>query len=150
MSAATPPTPRTPPAPEIAARAGAVPRSTSALPPWAQEMCDLFRSGAVAQFIIHGNIFDIVGASSGPTRRPLSLKEFLNEVIFASYDVVLHYDRSRGVHLTRGADDFAEWMEQTFGREDARKFGLMRESGIRLLANGCRPAPVSRFPVAGS
>ena len=30
------------------------------LPAWAGQMRDLFRSGSVAQFLIHGNIFDVV------------------------------------------------------------------------------------------
>ena len=37
-----------------------------ALPSWAQDMRNLFRSGSVAQFILHGNVFDFVpfGGSS--------------------------------------------------------------------------------------
>ena len=30
------------------------------LPAWAQDMRNLFRSGSVAQFILHGNVFDLV------------------------------------------------------------------------------------------
>ena len=30
-----------------------------ALPSWAQDMRNLFRSGSVAQFILHGNVFDL-------------------------------------------------------------------------------------------
>ena len=40
---------------------------TSGLPAWAEEMRDLFKSGSVAQFLIHGNLFDIVPAP-GPVR----------------------------------------------------------------------------------
>ena len=32
------------------------------IPGWAQELRSLFRSGAVGQFILHGNIFDLVPA----------------------------------------------------------------------------------------
>ena len=32
----------------------------SDLPGWANEMRDLFRSGSAAQFLIHGNVFDVV------------------------------------------------------------------------------------------
>ena len=69
------------------------------LPGWAQEMRDLFRSGSAAQFLLHGNVFDTVPSGG----RLLSLPAFLDEVMFASYDVVLRYDRSRGVRATRGA-----------------------------------------------
>ncbi len=53
----------------------------------------IFKSGSVAQFLIHGNIFDVVGVEDAGTRRLLSLKAFLKDVMFASYDVVLEYDR---------------------------------------------------------
>ena len=32
------------------------------LPRWAAEMRDLFRSGSAAQFLLHGNVFDVVPA----------------------------------------------------------------------------------------
>ena len=59
------------------------------LPPWANEMRDLFRAGAVAQFIIHGNIFDVVPAGG----KLYPLKRFMEEAMFEGYDVVLTYDR---------------------------------------------------------
>ena len=68
------------------------------LPAWAAEMRDLFRSGSAAA--VHP-------ARQRLRRRAvdgqlLSLPAFLDEVMFANYDVVLHYDRSRGVRATRG------------------------------------------------
>ena len=36
----------------------------SELPGWADEMRDLFRSGSAAQFLIHGNVFDVVPSGS--------------------------------------------------------------------------------------
>ena len=38
------------------------------LPAWAQEMRDLFKSGSVSQFILHGNIFDLVPSGDGRGR----------------------------------------------------------------------------------
>ena len=35
--------------------------------------------------------------------------------MFATYDVVLRYDRSRGVRATRGADDWGDWLQQALG-----------------------------------
>ena len=86
------------------------------LPRWAVEMRDLFRSGSAAQFLIHGNVFDIVPHGG----RMLSVPSFLDEVMFGSYDVVLRYDRSRGVRATRGAEDWGNWLDQTLGREERR------------------------------
>jgi hypothetical protein len=90
---------------------------TNLLPEWAEKMRDLFRSGSVAQFLIHGNVFDVVSAEDETGRRLLSLKAFLNSVMFESYDVVLEYDRGRGIRLTKGAEDWGEWLKQILGNE---------------------------------
>jgi hypothetical protein len=97
------------------------------LPPWAVEMRDLFRSGSAAQFLIHGNVFDIVPHGG----RMLSVPAFLDEVMFGSYDVVLRYDRSRGVRATRGAEDWGNWLDQALGREGNLP-SLLREPGSAL------------------
>ena len=96
------------------------------LPQWATEMRDLFRSGSAAQFLIHGNVFDVVPAGA----RMLALPAFLDEVMFASYDVVLRYDRSRGVRATRGGKDWTEWLTNALGPE--RNPSLLREPGSAL------------------
>jgi AAA+ superfamily predicted ATPase len=90
-------------------------------------MRDLFRSGSAAQFILHGNVFDVVPAGG----KLLSVPIFLEQVMFATYDVVLRYDRSRGVRATRGADDWGEWLQGALGRE-ANSMTLMREPGAAL------------------
>ena len=97
------------------------------LPRWASEMRDLFRSGSAAQFLIHGNVFDVVPYSG----RLLSLPVFLDEVMFGTYDVVLRYDRSRGVRATRGSDDWGAWIDQALGREGNLQ-SLLREPGSAL------------------
>lgn len=104
--------------------------TTTTLPAWAAQLRDLFRSGSAAQFLLHGNVFDLVPAGG----RLLSLKGFLDEVMFAGYDVSLHYDRSRGVRATRGADDWGEWLEQALGPENGAGKGLslVREPGSAL------------------
>jgi len=87
------------------------------LPGWAEQMRDLFRSGSVAQFLIHGNIFDVVAIEDASGRRLLSLKAFLEGVMFESYDVVLEYDRGRGIRPVKGAEDWGEWLKQVLGSE---------------------------------
>jgi hypothetical protein len=89
-------------------------------------MRDLFRSGSVAQFLLHGNVFDLVPHGD----RLLSLKAFLDEVMFPGYDTVLHYDRSRGVRATRGNDDWTAWLRQALG--DANPISSTREPGVAL------------------
>jgi AAA+ superfamily predicted ATPase len=100
---------------------------TTELPGWATEMRDLFRSGSAAQFLLHGNVFDVVSSGS----RLLSLPGFLEQVMFASYDVVLRYDRSRGVRATHGAEDWGDFLQNALGR-DASSPTLMREPGAAL------------------
>jgi hypothetical protein len=96
------------------------------LPAWATKMRDLFRSGSVAQFLLHGNVFDVVPHGD----RQLSLKAFLDEAMFGAYDTVLHYDRSRGVRATKGADDWSGWLKQALG--DANPISSTREPGVAL------------------
>jgi AAA+ superfamily predicted ATPase len=100
---------------------------TDALPKWAAEMRDLFRSGSAAQFIVHGNVFDVVPSGG----RMLSVPAFLDDVMFGTYDVVLRYDRSRGVRATRGAEDWGGWLQTALGRESST-MSLVREPGSAL------------------
>jgi len=97
------------------------------LPRLAAEMRDLFRSGSAAQFLLHGNVFDVVPAAG----KLLSVPAFLEQMMFATYDVVLRYDRSRGVRATRGADDWGDWLQGALGKE-ASTLSLTREPGAAL------------------
>src|SRR5918996_1450448 len=97
------------------------------LPRWATEMRDLFRSGSAAQFLLHGNVFDVVPSGG----KLLSVPAFLEQVMFGTYDVVLRYDRSRGIRATRGGDDWGEWLQSALGR-DANALTLTREPGSAL------------------
>ena len=100
---------------------------TTELPGWAGEMRDLFRSGSAAQFLLHGNVFDVVPSNG----RSISVPAFLEQVMFVSYDVVLRYDRSRGVRATKGGEDWGAWLQNALGRE-ASSPTLMREPGAAL------------------
>jgi hypothetical protein len=100
------------------------------LPGWAEQMRDLFRSGSVAQFLIHGNIFDVVPAGGSAGTRLLSLKAFLEAVMFENYDVVLEYDRGRGIRVIAGGEDWGQWLDQVLGKEVATV--QTRESGVAL------------------
>jgi hypothetical protein len=100
---------------------------TATLPNWAREMRDLFRTGACAQFILHGNVFDAVPRDG----EMLSLKSFLGDVMFPGYDIVLHYDRSRGVRAVKGNDDWGEWLKNALG-DELRNQTYLREPGSAL------------------
>jgi AAA+ superfamily predicted ATPase len=103
----------------------------SGLPAWAEEMRDLYKSGSVAQFLLHGNVFDTVVNPGTPEPRLLSLGSFLDEVMFEKYDVILHYDRGKGIRATRGADDFGEWLRQALG-DQASSIVQLREPGAAM------------------
>jgi len=111
------------------------------LPQWAQDMRDLFRSGSIAQFILYGNIFDVVpakaaagaggAAGNGGGVKLLPLKNFLEDVMFAQFDVVIQYDRGKGIRPTKGADDFGDWLEN-LPEEDQPLLARAREPARAL------------------
>jgi hypothetical protein len=74
--------------------------STPTLPAWAVEMRQVFRAGATSQFVLHGNVFDLVPAADGRGgARFVSLADFLTGTMFQPFDVVIRYDRGRGVRI---------------------------------------------------
>jgi AAA+ superfamily predicted ATPase len=101
------------------------------LPAWAEEMRDLFKSGAVSQFLLHGNVFDTVITPGLTEARLLSLSSFLDEVMFEKYEVILHYDRGKGIRATRGADDWGEWLKLALG-DQASSIVQLREPGAAM------------------
>jgi SpoVK/Ycf46/Vps4 family AAA+-type ATPase len=50
------------------------------------------------------------GAQSG-AQRYVSLPQFLTEVMFEPFDVVLHYDRGRGIRVKKGGPHFYKYLE---------------------------------------
>ena len=73
------------------------------LPDWAHEMRANFRAGSVSQFLLHGAIRDLVPytPAEGKTRF-LGLEAFLDEVMLGRFDLIVHYDRGKGLRASRG------------------------------------------------
>ena len=70
------------------------------LPAWADEMRQVFKAGATSQFVLHGNVFDLVPAPDGKGGTDfVGLGEFLTGSMFQPFDVVIRYDRGRGVRI---------------------------------------------------
>src|SRR5512147_492924 len=70
------------------------------LPAWAEEMRQIFRAGATSQFVLHGNVFDLVPAPDGKGGSSwVSLADFLAGTMFQPFDVVVRYDRGRGLRV---------------------------------------------------
>ncbi len=101
------------------------------LPGWVEEMRDLFKSGSVSQFLLHGNVLDTVMTPGLGEPRMLSLSAFLDEVMFEKYEVILHYDRGKGIRATRGADDWGEWLRLALG-DQASSMVQLREPGAAM------------------
>ena len=70
------------------------------LPAWAEEMRQVFKAGATSQFVLHGNVFDLVPAPDGKGGTDfVAVTDFLTGTMFQPFDVVIRYDRGRGVRI---------------------------------------------------
>ena len=67
-------------------------------------MRELYRSGSTSQFVLYGNVADLVDAGPSVDKQFVSLRRFLTEVMFAPFDVIIHYDRGRGIRIAKGGD----------------------------------------------
>jgi hypothetical protein len=106
------------------------------LPGWSREMIEVFKGGAVSQFILHGNITDLVPHEKQDGRLEYgSLETFLQDVLFAQFDVVLTYDRSSGLQPVRGRERFQRFLslfDTTNGTAYATQVGAPREARAAL------------------
>ena len=92
--------------------APATDRTQNRMPAWACEMREIFRGGTVSQYILHGSVFDLVPYHSAEgTTTFLPLIEFLGDVLFGSFDVVVQYNRGMGLRALRGAEDFQKFLK---------------------------------------
>ncbi len=82
-------------------------------PEWASEMAEIFKSGSISQFILYGNINDWVSFKSEDRNQLqcLSLKDFLSNIMFAPFEVVLTYDRGHGIRTTKGSEIFFNFLK---------------------------------------
>jgi SpoVK/Ycf46/Vps4 family AAA+-type ATPase len=81
-------------------------------PKWANEMAEVFKSGSVSQFIIHGNLGDWVPNGLGANQSPfLSLREYLAKVMFERFEVVIVYDRGKGIRIQKGSEVFQQFLK---------------------------------------
>jgi hypothetical protein len=101
------------------------------LSPWAEEMRSIFRAGTTSQFILHGNVFDLVPAPGGADY--LSLRRFLTEVMFAPFEVVVHYDRGKGIRILKGAEAFQRFLT-AFDAFEATSWSALPQGGADKAA----------------
>src|SRR5699024_11090452 len=68
-------------------------------PQWAQELAQKYLSRTVHQFILHGNVHDLVSLKQSDEPAFIRLKTFLAEEFFGARDYVIFYDRSSGIYF---------------------------------------------------
>jgi hypothetical protein len=107
------------------------------LPGWAEEMRQLFRSGSASQFILYGNVHDLVAAPRSGEPGALdfvSLRQFLTDVMLAPFDVIIHYDRGRGVRVRKGGDHFHRFLK-AFDAFRGTSWAALPDAGPDKLAS---------------
>lgn len=73
---------------------------TAHYPAWAKEFARKYFTKTLTQFILHGNVRDLVPARDADDRlQYVPLREFLTTDLFAARDIVVFYDRSAGIHF---------------------------------------------------
>ncbi|MCX7428286.1 MAG: AAA family ATPase [Planctomycetia bacterium] len=73
-------------------------------PDWATELADLYFSGSVCLFVLHGNVHDLVRCPGDGEDEYCDLSEFLTTQVFGKWDLVLGYDLGRGLRPRAGSD----------------------------------------------
>jgi len=68
-------------------------------PKWAQEFAQKYLSRTINQFILHGNVHDLVSLERKDQTEFVRLKSFLSEEFFGARDYVVFYDRSSGIYF---------------------------------------------------
>lgn len=68
-------------------------------PKWAQTLAQRYLSRTVNQFILHGNVHDLVPVEKSDKIDFFRLKSFLSEEFFGARDCVIFYDRSSGIYF---------------------------------------------------
>ncbi|MEO1478522.1 MAG: AAA family ATPase [Bacteroidota bacterium] len=128
-------------------------------PSWAQELARRYFTKTLNQFILYGNIRDLVATEDdGGEPDFIPLRDFLADDLFAGRDLIVFYDRSAGIHFhdRESQGDFNRALsgyDTIFGTEYARKlpkdpvrvFALLDNYFRIRLAEGKRMAVVVDF-----
>jgi AAA+ superfamily predicted ATPase len=93
---------------------------------WIEEFRRIFRAGTVSQYILHGNLFDLVPSQG----RFVPLKDFLSNVLFAPFEVVLSYNRSGGLKPLRGEEVLQKYQQ---ARKDWGFVGIAGKDALSSL-----------------
>jgi hypothetical protein len=75
--------------------------SSLSAPLWAQDMARKYASSALSQFILTGNVLDLVQYDSAGKKSFEPLQDFLTNVFFARRGLVITYDLSNGIQCPK-------------------------------------------------
>ena len=85
-------------------------------PKWAQEFAQKYLSRTINQFILHGNVHDMVPLQRKEKTDFVRLKSFLSEEFFGARDFVVFYDRSSGIYF-RDKESQKDFNQAVAGRD---------------------------------
>ncbi len=91
--------------PDLKTTAADSPSLPDWFPAWARELAELYFSGTINTFVLHGNVHDLVRQPvAGGKDSFTSLSDFVASQVFGSWEIVLSYDLGRGLRLLTGSD----------------------------------------------
>lgn len=73
-------------------------------PAWTKELAELYFSGTINSFVLHGNVHDLVRSQQEGKTEFVNLPDFLATQVFGAWDVTLSYDLGRGLRAVAGGD----------------------------------------------
>lgn len=85
-------------------------------PRWAREFAQKYLSRTINQFILHGNVHDLVPLERKSKTDFVRLKSFLSEEFFGARDFVVFYDRSSGIYF-RDQESQKDFNQALSGRD---------------------------------
>ena len=109
-------------------------------PAWASEMAEIFKSGSISQFVLYGNIDDWVTYEAEANNELLchSLKDFLTNVMFSPFEVVVCYDRGHGIKIAKGSEIFFHFIK-TF--DSFHRTSFSKSSNAQNVSNSLPKDP---------
>jgi SpoVK/Ycf46/Vps4 family AAA+-type ATPase len=85
-------------------------------PKWSREFARKYLSRTINQFILHGNVHDLVSLKTDNGVEFNRLKSFLSEEFFGARDFVVFYDRASGIYF-RDKESQADFNQAIAGRD---------------------------------
>ena len=85
-------------------------------PEWAGQLAKKYLSRTLNQFIIYGNVHDLVPVGHETDKKYLRLKTFMAEEFFGARDIVVFYDRASGIYF-RDQDSQRDFSRAVAGQD---------------------------------